>query len=136
MINYNLTMAPAPNATPNQFLPLTLNNIYLRDHKTGLLSLSSSLNPGPTAFTNQDSTNCLCDNVLEEATFNFLLNNSTKALTKISVDLILGKNIVSKCTNNYVISQTYSVNFLHDLQYNYKRSGNPGYEVDSNLNCL
>jgi hypothetical protein len=51
-------------------------------------------------------------------TINFVIDLKEVELKEINVDVILAMNIQSKCDNQYVITQTYSTNFVDKITVN------------------
>jgi len=64
--------------------------------------------------------------------YKVIVNTAYTQLTSIFADVVIANNIVSTCSNNFVLRQKYSVNFLTDANIT-PLSGNPGYLKGSPL---
>jgi len=79
-----------------------------------------------TKLINLNNNECSCNNMLEEANYNFIVDPNKMVLNSVYLDLILAINIKGKCKDKFIMNQAYSTKFLKSLS-NFQRSGSPGY---------
>ena len=53
-------------------------------------------------------------------TLNFIVDLKNWELRELYVDVVLATNVKSKCSNKYIISQTYSTNYIENLSVKLK----------------
>jgi hypothetical protein len=63
-----------------------------------------------------DTTNCICDYMLEELQFTFIVDSSLFEITSVYLDFVLGKNIRGKCSDKLYLTKTTSVKWLGSLK--------------------
>lgn len=115
----------SPSNSSN-YVTLQIGTVLLRDYSTGTLTQGSANSLTSTSLTTSGSS-CTCNNVLEEAEFNFIIGTTMYSVFAVNVNLILGTNIQYNCNDNYIITQKYTTKFLTSSIYDYTRSGSPGY---------
>jgi hypothetical protein len=115
VLQSNYTFAENPSSTA-KYLPVQLNDVYIRDHDTGLLVKEGVYNNRTRMTMNVTSNDCSCDYLLEEVEYKFILDSNLAQISSIYVDLVLGKNIRGKCNNKLFLTQSVSVKWLNSLR--------------------
>jgi hypothetical protein len=95
-------------------LPITINDIYIRDHNTGLLTKMDTYNNKAKLTVN--GADCICDNMLEEVTFNFITDPDTFLIKAIDLDIVLGSNLKGKCSDRLYLTRSTSIQWLGSLK--------------------
>ena len=81
----------------------------------------------------QNGTTCICNNILEEANYIFIIDPKLMVINAVYLDLILATNVQGSCSNKFIMDQSYSTKFLNTLSDNIGRSGSPGYLIGYKL---
>lgn len=104
-----------PIANPKLIKPV-IGNIYMRDYLSGHFSQYTSPQKPSTrmSISKTDPTMCTCNNILEEAVYKFYVNRDFTALTNVTIDVVVGVNIINKCKSKYLFEQKYSSKFILD----------------------
>lgn len=131
-LNTNFTFATSKGLYATYVRP-TVDTILIRDYTTGILSVGSMYQTGPTAYTSPNGADCICNNVVENAEFKFIFSTDYFTITKVIINLILGTNIKYDCNKNFIMSQTFSTSFLNNNTNTFIRSGSPGYITGKRL---
>jgi hypothetical protein len=132
ILKSNFTFSENPSSLAKD-LTILPNDIYIHDYDTGLITNKESVINNKTKLTMNDTTNeCICDLLIEELNFKFIVDSSLFQITTVYLDIVLGKNIKGKCTDKKLLSKKTSVDWLGTLKTT-TRSGNPGYTMGSNL---
>ena len=96
------------------------------------MSIGDKSTAGQTTLS-YSGTDCICNNLLEQAEFSFMVSLTSFNIFAVYVDLILAQNVKGSCNQKYIMTQTYSSVFLNNFTDSFVRSGSPGYIENSRL---
>jgi hypothetical protein len=96
------------------------------------LSIGDKSTAGQTTLS-YSGTDCICNNLLEQAEFSFLVSLVNFNIFAVYVDIVLAQNVKGSCNQKYILTQSYSSVFLNSFTESFVRSGSPGYEINSRL---
>lgn len=83
-------------------------------------------------YVKNNKSTCTCNNILSELVYHFNVNEKLNKIIDFKIDVVLIKNYNNLCYNKLEYIQTHSHKFSQVIN-NYKKSGNPGYKLNSNL---
>lgn len=137
----NIEFASYPsNSSP--YIKITTNSLYIKNYGTNLLSEIyidatkpydlSYIPSTESVIDSNDSSQCYCNNVLSEISYNLIVDETLSKIKEIRLDIMLLSNLKGNCNSQKLITLKNSVKFFPYSNL-FVRSGAPGYLSGSNL---
>ncbi len=117
LISYNSTSGEMIKTSPSYSAYKVTNKLYYQNTVN-----DSVITP---SFNTANNISCFCNNVITKVNYDFMMRNDSITGYKV---VYFYEDIFSRCGQSEYVPVTYSIRFKGEGEdYNYDRSGNPGY---------